>query len=399
MEITAIMALVVVLFPMVIGDLVSIKTKAFVPSVFVTAIIFLVGFLTFLPRDIIQIATLSQPVAGMCVYLLITHMGSMMNVRELLNQWKAVVISLAGIVGIIAILMTVGVAVLGREVAVVGAPPLTGGIVAAIIMKDAAIKAGLPNLGLLAVLVYVVQGFIGYPLTAILLKKEAGRLLNNYRNGIYENKMSEGEDHSEMKTLLPPLPEEYNTTYMVLFKLAFVAFLADIFTKFLNTNVFHNPTALSPMITCLIFGVIFAQIGFLDRQPLSKANAFGWMITVLMAFIFEGLNNATVDMLGKVAVDLIGVVIIGVIGLLLFAFIVGRLLKVSKYMALPIALNALYGFPPNYILTTEAIKSKTYDQEEREYLTSMMMPQMLIGGFTTVTIASVVIGGIFAGIL
>src|SRR5699024_8846980 len=148
MEITAIMALVVVLFPMVIGDLVSIKTKAFVPSVFVTAIIFLVGFLTFLPRDIIQIATLSQPVAGMCVYLLITHMGSMMNVRELLNQWKAVVISLAGIVGIIAILMTVGVAVLGREVAVVGAPPLTGGIVAAIIMKDAAIKAGLPNLGL-----------------------------------------------------------------------------------------------------------------------------------------------------------------------------------------------------------------------------------------------------------
>lgn len=399
MEVTAIMALTVVLFPMVIGDIVAVKSKAFIPSVFVTAIIFLVGFLTFLPEDIVQIANLSQPVAGMCIYLLITHMGSMMNVRELLYQWKAVVISLAGIAGIIAILMTVGVAILGREVAIVGAPPLTGGIVAAIVMKDAAINAGLPSLGLLSVLVYVVQGFVGYPLTAIFLKKEAARLLDNYHQGINEREAAPEGAELEMKTLIPPMPEEYNTTYMVLFKLALVAFLADIFTKFLNIYVFHNPTAFSPLVTCLIFGVIFAQIGFLDRQPLSKANAFGWMITVLMAFVFEGFNNATVDMLGEVIVDLLGVVFIGVIGLLLFAFIVGRLLKVSKYMALPIALNALYGFPPNYILTTEAIKAQTYDQKERDYLTDMMMPQMLIGGFTTVTIASVIIGGVFAGIL
>lgn len=398
MQMTAILAMVCVMIPMVIGDIVSAKTKAFVPSVFVTALVFLFAFWYIIPKDTIAVATMSQPVAGLIMYLLITHMGSMMNIKELIAQWKTVVISLAGIAGILASLMTIGVAVLGRQTAIVGAPPLTGGIVAAILMKEAATAANLPDLAILAVLVYVVQGFAGYPLTAIFLKKEGKRLLEGYRKGERENVVVD-ENVEEKKTLIPQVPEKYNTTYMILAKLAIVAFLADIFTKGLNNFVFHNPTAISPMVTCLVFGVIFAQIGFLDRKALDKAGSFGWAMTVLMAFIFEGLSQATPELLSKVAGPLVGIVVIGVIGMSILAYIAGKLLKESKYMALPIAYNALYGFPPNFILTNEAINALTEDKEEREYLTSIMMPKMIIGGFTSVTIASVIIGGIFAGML
>jgi len=62
-------------------------------------------------------------------------------------------------------------------------------------------------------------------------------------------------------------------------------------------------------------------------------------------------------------------------------------------------MNALYGFPPNFVLTEEAIRSLTDDEDEKEYLTQIMMPKMLVGGFTSVTIASVIIGGVFAGML
>ncbi|ERT42932.1 hypothetical protein HMPREF1539_01287 [Fusobacterium nucleatum CTI-2] len=41
---TTILALVIVLVAMSLGDIVSIKTKAWIPSVFVTALIFLFGF-------------------------------------------------------------------------------------------------------------------------------------------------------------------------------------------------------------------------------------------------------------------------------------------------------------------------------------------------------------------
>lgn len=396
---SAVLSLLVVMIAMSIGDIVSMKTKAFVPSVFVTAFVFLIGFWYIFPSDVVSKATLGMPVALVAMYLLVTHMGTLMNVRELISQWRTVVISLAGVVGIILFLMTIGVFVLGRETAIVGAPPLTGGIVAAIIMKDAATSIGNDNLAVIAILVYVVQGFVGYPLTALLLKREGKRLLDIYKNSdIKINITQENTIKKEVKTLLPAIPEKYNTTYLILARLAFVAWLADIFTKLVNTHIF-KASFLSPLVTCLIFGVIAAEIGIVDRQPLNKANTFGWMMTVLMAFIFEGLNKATPDMLKQVAIPLLGIIFIGVIGLLILSFIVGKILKESPYMSIPIALNALYGFPPNFILTNEVINSLSDDEDELKYLSQIMVPKMLIGGFTSVTIASVIIGGIFSKIL
>lgn len=409
---TAVLALSIILFCMAVGDIVSAKTKALVPSVFVTACVFLVGFWYVLPKNIVDLAYLGKPFVILAMFLLITHMGTMMSIRELLSQWKTVLISLAGITGILAILLTVGVVVLGKDTAFVGAPPLTGGIVAAVLMQEAASAAGQEKLAILAILVYVAQGFVGYPITAVLLNKEGSRLLNEYRNkraeGIdllaeYRNKVeapkSNGEKKSRGIKFIPDLPAKYNSMYITLLRLSVVAYAADIFTKFVNNNVFHDPKALSPLITCLVFGVIATEIGFTEKRALEKANVFGWVILSLMAFIFAGLNKATPAMLQAVIGPLAGVIAIGVLGLLIFAFIAGKLLKESPYMALPIALNALYGFPPNFILTNDVIKSLTTEEDERAYLDAIMMPKMLIGGFTSVTIASVVVAGIFASML
>ena len=395
---TAILALVIVLAAMSLGDIVSIKTKAWIPSVFVTAIVVLFGFWWLFPKDVISTATLGMPVAGLGMYLLVTHMGTLMNIKELISQWRTVVISIAGICGIMALLLTVGLIFFDKQTAIAGGPPLSGGIVAAIIIKEAATALGNDKLAILAILIYVVQGFVGYPLTSILLKKEGNRLLKDLKNNkenVVEKIVSK---ESERKTLIPNLPEKYNTIYVVLLKLAFVAYLADCFTKFVNNTIFQN-TVLSPFVTCLIFGIIAAELGLVDRQALNKANSFGWMITLLMAFIYEGLNKATPEMLLEVLLPLVEIIIIGVAGLLIFAFIIGKILKESPYMSLCIALNALYGFPPNFILTNEVIKSLTNDNDESEYLTNKILPKMLIGGFTSVTIASVLIAGIFSKFL
>lgn len=408
---STLLALTVILAFMSIGDVVSTKTKAFIPSVFVTACLFLVGFWYFIPTNIVELAHLGQPFVMLAMFLLITHMGTMMSIKEVLSQWKTVLISLAGIVGILALLMTVGVVVLGRETAIIGGPPLTGGIVAAILMQAAAMEAHQEKLAILAILVYVAQGFVGYPVTAVLLKKEGSRLLGNYRSEkaagrdlLAEQKaVAAPEEGSGKKSrgirIIPELPAKYNSGFMTLLRLSFVAYLADVFTKFINLNVFHNPKALSPLIMCLVFGVLATELGITEKRALEKANAFGWVILSLMAFIFEGLNKATPEMLGAVIAPLAGVIVIGVSGLLIFAYVAGRVLKESPYMALPIALNALYGFPPNFIITNDVIKSLTDDESEREYLTGVMMPKMLIGGFTSVTIASVVVAGIFASML
>ncbi len=404
MTMDILMAVVFILLAMSLGDIVSTKTKAFVPSVFVTAALFVIGYWTFWPNDIVSIASWAQPAAGLAMYMLITHMGSLMNLRELAAQWKTVLIALAGLAGIMAILLTVGRLVLGYETVVAGAPPLTGGVVAALVMQAAAEAKGMTELAVLAILVFVAQGFVGYPITAVLLKKEGQRLLAEYRSGKAQVPVGDAAAAAavvEKKPLIPPIPEKYNTTYLILLKLAVVSVLADRFAKLVNAGLASIGTdvTLHPLVVCLVFGVIFTQIGFLDRNALNKANSFGWLMTVLMAFVFDGLRQASPAMLLQVAGSLVGVIGIGVIGLLIFAFIAAKILKESVPMALCIALNALYGFPPNFILTNDAVKALTDDPVEAEHLTGIMMPKMLVGGFTTVTIASVIIGGIFATLL
>lgn len=156
---------------------------------------------------------------------------------------------------------------------------------------------------------------------------------------------------------------------------------------------------ISPFVLCLCFGVIATSLGFLEKQPLQKANSFGFAIVGLMLFVFDGLKQATPEMLMDLFLPMIGIIVIGVIGMYIFSAIVGRVLGVSKEMAFAVSLTALYGFPADYIITNEVIQSLTEDEQEQAALTSHLMPPMLVAGFVTVTIVSVILAGIFSSIL
>ena len=62
-------------------------------------------------------------------------------------------------------------------------------------------------------------------------------------------------------------------------------------------------------------------------------------------------------------------------------------------------LTALYGFPCDAIITENTCNSLTDDPDERGYLMSKMFPSMVVGGFVTVTITSVIFAGYFAQLL
>ncbi|WP_225340297.1 hypothetical protein [Lysinibacillus capsici] len=387
------LALTIVLAILYIGDIVATRTKAWIPSVFVCAVLFLIGYWTFFPKDIVSIAGIGPVVATMLMYLLITNMGTLLSLKELKNQWKAIVISLAGIVGIIAILFTIGALLFDLKTMIVAVPPLVGGVVAALVMSEGASAAGLEDLAVFAIVIYVIQGFAGYPITSIVLKREAKRLLKEHQQGNIQSVTQVEEDveqASEQPKLLRKIPTKYNTEYFKFFRLALVGLLA-----------YGTSTALAPVVTvnalvlCLVFGVLASTFGFLERQPLQKANGFGFAIMGLMLFIFDGLKQASPEMLMRIIVPLVVSIVLAVIGMYIFSFIAGKVLKVSPNLAFAVSLTALYGFPADYILTNEVVKSSTTDEKEREILLSHMLPPMLVGGFISVTITSVILAGIF----
>jgi hypothetical protein len=104
-------------------------------------------------------------------------------------------------------------------------------------------------------------------------------------------------------------------------------------------------------------------------------------------------------MLTELAWPLIVIIAIGITGMYAASWIAGRLLGFTPAMAFACALTSLYGFPADYIITNEVVNSLSEDEAEREVLTAHMLPSMLVAGFVTVTMVSVVLAGIFVGLL
>ncbi|RGY97365.1 hypothetical protein [Clostridium sp. AM58-1XD] len=386
---------------LVIGDTISTATKAVIPSVFVQALLFMVGFWTVLPKDIVTTSGFAG-LSLLAMYLLITHMGTMLDLKQLIEQWRTVVIACAGLVGIVLGCMTIGRMVLGSDIAFIATPPLTGGTVATLLMGEAAKEKGLEDLIVLPILVYVGQGFVGYPLTSFMLKKEDRRLLNLYRSGQMKRvEQAEGGEVEGKFRVIPPVPEKYESNTFMLLRLGFVAMLAYFTATALNKGLAAMGASFTihKLVVCLIFGVIASEIGFVEKKTLNKANSFGFLMTALLGYIFADLNRSTPEMVVQLIGPLIGILFFGIAGMYVIVFFVGKLLHESPAMAWSIAMNALYGFPQNFMLTHESAKSVTEDADEREFLIEQTLPKMLVGGFVTVTIASVIIAGIFIGML
>ncbi|NLL82549.1 MAG: hypothetical protein GX231_09620 [Tissierellia bacterium] len=389
----SLLAITVVLVVFAIGDFISYKTKSIVSMMFVASVLFLAAFWLGLPETLFSDAQLTG-FGALMIGFLITHMGTLLSFEDLKKQWKTVVIALAAVFGIGIFLLIVGSPILGREYAISAAPPVAGGVVAAIIMGDAAAAQGFESLRVYVTLLVVVQGFFGYPVASFMLNREAKKILANFDpNKVKVEEVDTSEQVTEKrKKLIPPLNKDLQTSYILLAKLGLVALLGFKLAALTN-GVIHQ------YVMCLIVGVAAREIGFLEENIMTLANAQGLAMVGLMAVIFGSLATATPEMVLSLAFPLVGALVFGVIGIAIFSSIAGKVLKESMPMAIAIGTSALFGFPGTFIISNEVANANGKTEEERQAILGAILPKMLVAGFMTVTIASVVLAGVMAPLL
>lgn len=398
----AFLALIVVAIAYVIGEWISEITHAWVPSILVTSIIFLIGYWTIFPNSIAEDSGLIDFAGKIAVLMFITHIGTVISLKQLIEQWKTVVICLVGLLGMVALCWFICPLLIDKTLMIAGLPPLTGGVVAALTMQSAAKEAGLETAAVFAIAMYSVQGLAGYPITAVCLHKEGRKLLKEWRSG--ELNLSQEEidkmksvgltaiaNDNDIKKLLPPVPEKFNTPVFIIAKVAFSVWLSTIVGQIIP----QVPT----IVWCLIISVILTKIGILDTSSLSRANTYTIFMFAAMLSVFAGLKNCTPSMLLSIIIPMIIMIVIGVIGMGIAAFVISKILKMSFPLAFANGLTALYGFPCDAIITESTCNALTEDPDERGYLMSKMFPSIVVGGFVTVTITSVLFAGYFATLL
>lgn len=389
MNATLAAAIIFVVFA--VGDMISAKTKAIVSMLLVASVVFLLGFWAgIFPTTMFADSTLLS-MAGLLVTLLLVHLGTTIKLRDFGAQWRTVIISAVACIAISVAVFFIGQLIIDRGFALVGAPILSGGVVATLQMQSMAQDAGREELAVFATLVMCAQGFVGYPVASLCLKSEAKRIKAKLNSGelsasdLEASKAAEGSH----KKLIPPLPAALNTPNAILAKVVLVALLSVTVS-----GLFHD--AVNKLVWCLIFGVLCKEIGFLDENALGKANATGIVMPIITLSIFTNLASATPQMVGSMIVPLLVVIVIGSIAFSVVSILVGKIFGYSWQMSMAIGSSCLFGFPGTVIISNEVSESTGANAEEKAAINAEIMPKMLVAGMVTVSITSVLVAGVMS---
>ncbi len=394
-----VVAFVVVMAVWTVSEFVAKKTKSLLSSLFVASLIFLVGFLTgIFPEDLLASSSLLA-LAGVVVGFIIVHLGTMISLDDFKKQWKTFLIGASTVLGIALSLWAAGLLFGPRisgsaadgyaqalDFVIAGTGALSGGTISVIIVQEAALGVGLTAIAVFPVLIAALQGLIGFPLTSIILRREAARLRGEYRAGTLV--LAETPEQEAAHT--GRLPDVFRNTPGTLFVVGIVVLVA------LGIN---NVTdgILNTFVVALVFGILLRTFGVFKPSVLAGIDSFGLMMLAIMILVFGPLATVEPQDVIDLAWPLVAVFTFGVAGIAGFSALVGKLVGYSIPMSIAIGLTALYGFPGTMILSQEAAKGAGESPEEIAAIEHEILPKMIVAGFSTVTITSVIVTSIIAG--
>lgn len=386
----------VVCMIMFLGDFVSQKSRGKIPSLLIIAVCFLLGYWTVMPRDILDVTHINQ-IKNITMLLVLLQVGAMFNLKQLKDEWKAVVVTLFAIAGIVVVAGIGGTLLFGKDMAMVGIPPLTGGGMATIIMSDAASAMGLDKLAMTATIIYIMQGFVGFPLTNYFLRKEGIRLVREYRENT-PARAEAGEVHREgsrekgKKTLNDLVPERFKGTSYYFAKLSILALL--VYTVDLFTGKYFNVS-----IVMIAAGILAGHYGLIEKEPLKKANSFGILMMALTASFMRYFAQSTPAQVARLIVPVVSFLVLGTVGIMAFSVPVGKKFGYSLDLSIAIGLNCFLGFPHNFVITNEVVNMFGQTDGEKEHLNKILMSKMIIGSIVSVSVVSALVAGMLVPFL
>jgi hypothetical protein len=373
-----------------IGDFAGIATKAKLSSVFVALLLFLVGFLTgILPGDIIKRAGLTE-IGSMSVALLIFHMGTMINIKQLIQEYKTVITAILSMV-VVMLACFAASPIIGMENALVIIPVMNGGIIATQIMTDGAMNSGLTFAAGLATILYAIKKFAGAYPASLFGVREAKIILEEYRANKEkfesQKEVSSSED-APPKCGFADKYDKYFTDYVCLAVTVFFAWIAVGMGKLIPT--------INYSIWALVLGAMAGYMRWVPARILEKGRISGLISMVIFAIIVPSLAKVTVEQLVTMGFYMMVVFAFSLVTIFVCFYVLpGWKIRGSRNLAVGIALGQFLGFPATFLIANEIAKAVTDDEKEQQAVLSVIMPSYVVAGLATVTTFSIVIAGIF----
>lgn len=375
-------AIVAIIFS--IGDAVSYKTKGIVSSLIVVILVLILfgGTLKILPADLMETSGLLTMIPTFGMPLILTGLGSTINLADLVKEYKTVLISLGSVLGLFLIGIFIGPMIFSREYALASLPSICGGTVATMLMGEAAKVAGRTDLQGYISAVNALQVLIGLPLASFLMRRGALDYANknlNSQNNILLN------TSSQTFPLINNIPAFLETPVGHLARLSIFAVLADVLAK---------ATGIPATITYLLVGCIAASIGFISVGALEKGGAQHILMLATYAMVTESFLTMNFKEFYGILFPVFGMLILCSIGIVAVSYPLGKFLKLNPFLSCALGFSCMLGYPLTfavaYEITKGISKERNFSEKEEQIMYQHLVPKMVISGIISVSIASVV---------
>ncbi|HBF6276661.1 TPA: permease [Clostridioides difficile] len=387
----------VVLVLFAIGDLIASKTKAKVSAVFVTLLLFLILFVTkAIPADIIEKAGMTAA-ASWSVPMIMFSMGTMLNVKQFIDEWRTVLTAWLGIVAVI-VCVSLCIPLFGKSTVLTSIPVMNGALPATTIMTQAALEKGLTLAAATATVVFAIQKFIGTPIASRAALQEANRLLVEYHEAkskgidlanVDTDKKEAENTGTKVKQAFCEKYDKYYSTNVCIFFIALFSYLGYELSEIIHVNY---------SIVCLVVGVLVTRIGIVPKDILEKGKIKGFINMVVFAAVIPSLAKVSLTDLISLFVPIVGMFVASIIGIFLMMKVLpGWKIIGSKPLAFGVGFCQMLGFPTTYLISNEVCNAVGETEEERAYLMSKIMPKLVVGGMACMI--SIVVAGLMVPML
>lgn len=394
------MAVIALFF--VIGNAVSVKSRGYISSVLVAVIVFLILMYTgVVPADICTTSGLAGMVSTFVIPFCIVDVASKLKLKELKSEWKTALIITVATLGIVVICSTVGVLTIGRARAIGAIGPLGGALLATTISQQMAVAMNAPDVAVFVMIVLVLQMLVGLPIASICLKQYIRSIRSNGELAAHltlsPNTPAAAAAAADPQRKRSGFFRYVDSDYWVFFKIALVASLAYFIGTWLAP---HTKSIINATLCYLIFGVLAAEMGFLDRGPLAKSHSQGIVHFALFSLLLSTFAGVTFEVMMSQILPAVAIILMAAVGMLLFSAILGKILKLNIWLAMGISMCCYIGYPGSQIVAEEVIRGTSdLTEEEAAACSSLIIPRMILGYFvaaiTSILAASVAVGFMF----
>ena len=379
-----VIAAMIILGLIALGEIISVISKARVPMLFVAMMGYLVLlWLGIFPKDLLENSTFLTVGALLGTAPILVHMGTLIPLRMIRSQWRAVLIAIMGMCFASLFILTIVTLFFDYQTAVAGTGPLNGGIIAVLITSEGIKELGFVSLLTIPALIMALQSLIGIPLANLLLRKHVTAINEQMTNGAFVSSGDAAFNQEHDDKLL--VPKKYQTPLVLLFMLFIGGAIAVVLAKY---------TGIPYSLWALAIGIIGRLVKFYPERVMEKSNSFTVGMAGIIFIIIGMMNDITFEMFMDKLPAVLTILFVGVLGILLGGLLGSKLLKVNPFLGIPVALTSTFGFPGDYIVCEEVSRSIGKTEEEQQRIFNEIITPMLVGGFTTVTLGSVIIASI-----